>query len=76
MRSDSGRQSRYRFQFYYVGLSSTQLAESSVGYEAGADYNLKRHYYVTAGLTKRLSPTVELKPSVFSPQKNVQATFD
>ena len=54
----------YKTSVYYVGISSTQLTESSVGYEQGADYNLKRHYYVTAGYTSRISPMLELKPSL------------
>ena len=54
----------YKTDLYYIGLSSTQLAESSVGYSK-ADYNLKRHYYLTGGFSKRLTSNIELLPSVF-----------
>jgi type IX secretion system PorP/SprF family membrane protein len=54
----------YKTDVYYVGLSSTQLTESTVGYVEGADYNLKRHYYVTAGYSKRIGRLIELKPSL------------
>jgi len=54
----------YSTDVYYFGISSTQLAESSVKY-SGFVYNLKRHYYLTAGLAKRLTPTLELVPSLW-----------
>ncbi|HHZ64293.1 MAG TPA: type IX secretion system membrane protein PorP/SprF [Flavobacteriales bacterium] len=50
---------------YYLGVSSTQLTESVAGLSADLDYDLKRHYYATAGLTTRLTSDLELKPSVF-----------
>ena len=50
---------------YYFGLSSTQLSESTAGLTKDLDYDLKRHYYVTAGVTTRITADLELKPSVF-----------
>lgn len=54
----------YNTPTYYFGLSTTQLSESAAGY-AEIDYQLKRHYYVTAGISKRLTSDLELKPSLF-----------
>ena len=55
----------YKTSEYYVGVSSSQLSESAVGYEEGADYNLKRHYYINGGYTKRLTSAIELIPSIW-----------
>jgi len=54
----------YKTDLYYLGLSSTQLAEPSVGY-SNFDYKLKRHYYVKGGFSRRLSSNLELQPSLF-----------
>ncbi len=55
----------YKTDLYYMGLSTTQLAESSVGYTSDLDYKLKRHYYLKGGLSRRLSSTLEIQPSLF-----------
>ncbi|HIA11284.1 MAG TPA: type IX secretion system membrane protein PorP/SprF [Flavobacteriales bacterium] len=54
----------YKTDMFYAGISSTQLTESTLKY-AGIAYNLKRHIYVTAGMTKRLNSTLEIKPSIW-----------
>ncbi|MFH1320967.1 MAG: type IX secretion system membrane protein PorP/SprF [Bacteroidota bacterium] len=54
----------YNTDILYFGLSSSQIAESSVGY-SDFNYDLKRHYYIIAGYTKRITPSLELIPSVW-----------
>jgi len=61
----------YNTDILYVGISSSQLLEPEVSYPLGdidnsaVDIKLKRHYYLTAGYTIRLTPSLELIPSVW-----------
>ena len=54
----------YNTDILYFGISSSQLLESEVNYPIG-DITLKRHYYLSAGYTIRLTPSLELIPSVW-----------
>ncbi|PCH99157.1 MAG: hypothetical protein COB85_00570 [Bacteroidetes bacterium] len=54
----------YKTDMFYAGVSSTQLTESTLKYK-GLEYDLKRHIYVTAGMTKRINSTLEIKPSIW-----------
>lgn len=54
----------YNTDILYFGLSASQLLESEVNYTIG-DITLKRHYYLTAGYNIRLTPSLELIPSVW-----------
>ena len=51
----------YNTDILYFGISSSQLLESEVNYPV-VDITLKRHYYLTAGYTVRLTPALELMP--------------
>ena len=62
--SDFGFGLYYNTDILYFGISSSQLLESEVNYTVG-DIKLKRHYYLTAGYTVRLTPSLELTPSVW-----------
>jgi len=54
----------YNTDILYFGISLSQLLESEVNYSIG-NIKLKRHYYLTAGYTVRLTPSLELTPSVW-----------
>ncbi len=51
----------YKSQRFYAGLSSTHLSEGEL-----KDMNIQtaRHYYVQAGYSHALSPTVDLLPNI------------
>ena len=63
----------YRAERVYLGLSTSHLLEPGMSYEVrtgnsrGANYTLKRHYYVTGGcLIPLQNPAWELAPSLMA----------
>ncbi len=57
----------YSAQKFYLGLSSTHLPEQKLKDGDYSDYKyiIRRHYYATVGYDYALTPTFDLKPSVF-----------
>ena len=52
----------------YFGLSSSHLTENPLSFtdpKKKLGYQLARHYYVTAGYDYAVTPTIDLKPSIF-----------
>lgn len=54
----------YNTDILYFGISSSQLLEAEASYPIG-DITLKRHYYLTAGYSVRITPSLELIPSAW-----------
>ncbi len=69
---DMGAGLYYHTEKLYIGLSSTHLLESDVELDKYKQ-DFKRHFYGMIGYSFDLSPSLELKPSIFV--KNVTDNF-
>lgn len=63
----------------YVGLSATHITGGSVRYDwqgGGLDYKLDPHWYLLAGTTHKLNPSISLLPSILVKQIGSKTQID
>jgi len=65
----------YQSDKIYVGLSSRHLNEANLEDSKGL-FDLKKHYYLSAGYNHELASNLELKPSVLVKSEGVTTTLD
>jgi len=77
MMVDAGFGAYFKNEKLNIGLSSTQLIQTQGGFDTPAKYNLKRHYFVTAGYFYDLSAMpIRLNPSLFLKTDAASVQFD
>ncbi|MFM7217766.1 MAG: type IX secretion system membrane protein PorP/SprF [Bacteroidota bacterium] len=65
----------YNSEKLYVGLSSTHLQEGEINYDNFRS-TLARHYWLMAGYSAELSPSLTLKPALLVKTDAVSTQFD
>ena len=73
---DLGAGVYYNTQDVYIGLSSAHLTESTIEWSDGAQYSLKRHYFLIAGYTKDLNSSLLIHPSIYLKSDGATSQLD
>ncbi|NQY11973.1 MAG: type IX secretion system membrane protein PorP/SprF [Flavobacteriales bacterium] len=61
----------------YFGIAASHLLGNEVyGNDADIQFDLKRHFYVAGGYNYFLTPSLELKPSIFAKTDGTSMQFD
>lgn len=66
----------YNSDKLYLGLSTTHLTQAELKGGSTEVFNVKRHYYVTAGYNAELGPDFVLQPSVFVKSEAASTQID
>ena len=72
---DLGMGLYYNSDNIYVGISSTHINEPTISTSIDI-FDVKRHYYLTAGYIKELNEKINLKPSILIKSEGVTTTVD
>ncbi len=62
---DLGAGVYYNTQDVYIGISSAHLTEPTIEWSNGQYYNMSRHYFLIAGYTHDLNPSLLIHPSIY-----------
>jgi type IX secretion system PorP/SprF family membrane protein len=73
---DIGAGVYYNTQDMYIGLSSSHMTEPVVEWSDGAKYPLARHYFLIAGYTYDLNPSLILHPSIYLKSDGATSQLD
>jgi type IX secretion system PorP/SprF family membrane protein len=66
----------YHTDKLYFGVSSSHLSEGELDFDATELYQVARHYYATAGYNYDITPTLQLRPSLFLKSDAASTQFD
>jgi len=73
---DIGAGIYYNTEDVYIGLSSAHMTEPTIEWSDGQDFNLTRHYFLIAGYTHDLNPSLLLHPSIYLKSDGVTSQLD
>ena len=73
---DIGAGIYFNTQDFYIGLSSAHMTEPTIEWTDGQDFGLSRHYFLIAGYTHDLNPSLLLHPSIYLKSDGATSQLD
>ena len=73
---DIGAGIYYNTEDAYIGISSSHMTEPKIEWTDGQDFDLSRHYFLIAGYTHDLNPSLLLHPSIYLKSDGATSQLD